>query len=821
MQDLRYAARMLRKKPGFTLIAVLALALGIGANTAIFSVVNAVLLRPLPYQQPDRLVMLWQKIISPSQNGPLQFSAPDYIDYRDQTQTLEHVAAFNGASFNMATPAGAQRVTATQVSANLFQLLGVAPLRGRVFTATEDNPASGRLVVLSYGTWERRFGSDPEVLGRTLVLDRQPYQVIGIMPKEFTFPNGFSDLKTPDFWVPIAFTPAQTGPDGRGDNFNISVVGRLKPGVTIRQADADAERIAVRFVYAAYPPNIQKLFTMSGFVRDLREQLVGNIRTLLVVLLGAVAFVLLIGCANVANLLLAKAAGRRREVAVRTALGASRLRLLRQLLTESLLLGLLGGGAGLLIAAWLIQVLIRFGPATVPRLSETSLDALVFSFTLALSVITAVLFGLAPALQSSKSDLNSDLKEGSRGAATFRRSRLRSSLVVAEVALSLVLLAGAGLLLRSFVKLLGVPVGFRPGHILTLSAALPESKYQKATQVQSFYRDLLDRVRTLPAVESASAGTGLPFVGQWTILITVEDQLRSGKKVINPAIFQGVTPTFHHTLGIRLLQGRLFNDGDRNSALPVAIVNETMARQYWPNQNVLGKRFKWGPEQSSRTWITVAGVVEDSKQNNLASNVRPGVYLPFDQMPEQSVGKGGVRGMVLAIRTRSDPSAVISDLRSVARSLDPDVPLFAVRPMEEVLASSVAPRRFNMLLLASFAGLALLLACIGIYGVMSYSVSQYTREIGIRMALGARVSDVVRLIVRQGMTLVLIGLGIGAAGAFGLTRLLSTLLYDVKPTDPATFIAVSLLLAAVAFLANYIPARRATRIDPLNALRYE
>ena len=821
MHDFRYALRMLRKRPGFTAVAVLALALGIGANTAIFSVVNAVLLRPLPFRQPDRLVMIWQRIISPSQNGPLLCSSPDYIDYRDQTRTLQDVAAFTGTSFNMATPAGVERVMATSVSANVFQLLGAAPVRGRVFTAEEDNPQNGHLVMLSYGAWERRFGADPGVLGRTLVLDRQPYKVIGVMPKNFNFPLGFSGSEAPDLWVPIAFTPAQLGPDGRGDNFNISVIGRLKPGVTIQQANADIDRIAVAFVYAAYPANIQKLFKMSGFVRDLREQLVGNTRMLLLVLLGAVGFVLLIGCANVANLLLAKAAGRRREVAVRTALGASRSRLLRQMLTESLLLGFLGGGVGLLLAAWLVQLLIRFGPENVPRLAESEVDGTVFGFTLALSLVTAIIFGLAPALQASRTNLNLDLKEGSRGASAFRRSRLRSALIVAEVALSLVLLTGAGLLVRSFVRLLGVPVGFRPDHVLTLSVALPESKYGTGTQVVSFYRDLLARVQTVPGVESAAAGTGLPFVGQWTILVTVEDDLRAGKKEIRPAIFQGVTPEFHQTLGIRLKTGRFLTTADQAATLPVAVVNETMARQYWPNQQALGKRFKWGPEQSSRTWITVVGVVEDSKQNSLAAKVKPGVYLPFAQMPEESIGKGGIRGMVLAVRTASDPSAVISDLRGVVRSLDPEVPMFAVRPMNEVLQSSVAPRRFNMLLLASFAALALLLASIGIYGVMSYSVTQHTQEIGIRMALGARANDVVRLIVRQGMLLVLLGLAAGAAGAFALTRLLSTLLFQVKPNDPITFASVSVLLAAVAFLANYIPARRATKVDPLVALRYE
>jgi putative ABC transport system permease protein len=438
-------------------------------------------------------------------------------------------------------------------------------------------------------------------------------------------------------------------------------------------------------------------------------------------------------------------------------------------------------------------------------------------FALAISILTGVLFGLAPALQVSKADLNTDLKEGSRGASAFRRSRVRSVLVVAEVALSLVLLAGAGLLLRSFVKLRGVPLGFEPDHLLTLPIALPETKYQTKVQVQSFYNALLERTRSLPEVKSAAAATGLPLMGLWDVVVTPEGRADTGEKSLTTAFFAGVTPSFHRTLGISLHKGRLFTDADNERNPRVAIVNESMARRYWPNQDVLGKRFKWGPEESSRTWITVVGVVANLKQNNLAAEISPGVYLPIPQMPQDS----SIHGFYLAIRTTSDPTAIVPNLRQIVRSLDPEMPLFQVRPMEEVLSASVAPRRFNMLLLAAFAGLALLLASIGIYGVMSYSVSQYTHEIGIRMALGARASDVLQLIVRQGMALVLIGLAVGAAGALALTRVMRSLLFDVKPWDPLTLTSVSALLAAVAFAASYIPARRATRVDPMIALRYE
>jgi putative ABC transport system permease protein len=818
MQDLRYAVRMLLKKPGFTIIAVLALALGIGANTAIFSVVNAVLLRPLPYQQPDRLVVVSERLTGANSYPQLPCSAPDYIDYRDQAKTLENVAAlYNDLSYTLTTHIGSERITGAAVSANLFPLLGIPPLRGRVFTTAEDQFGHDNVIVLSYGTWERRFGSDPNVLGKTLVLDQKPRQVIGVMPKEFEFPTqGLLSGPAPEFWAPVAFAAEQIGPEGRGDNFNILTLARRKPGVTIQQATADIDRISQR-IYASYPPDIQKMFSLDGFVTDLHQQVTGNVKTLLLVLLGAVGFVLLIGCANVANLLLAKAAGRRREVAIRTALGAGRLRLVRQFLTESVLLGLVGGATGLLIAVWLTQLLIHFSPGDVPRLGESQLSLGALAFAFAVSILTGVLFGLAPALQVSKANLNIDLKEGSRGAAAFRRSRVRSALVVAEVALSLVLLAGAGLLLRSFVKLLNVPLGFNPDHLLTMSVALPEAKYQSKVQVQSFYNGLLERTRTLAGVKSAAVTTGLPLLDQWEIVVTPENRADTGEKSLTTAFFAGVTPEFHRTLGISLVRGRLFTTADNERNPSVAIVNESMAHRYWPNQEVLGKRFKWGPANSKRAWHTVVGVVADLKQNNLAADVKPSVYLPIPQMPQNA----SILGFYLAVRTSSPPPAIVSNLRQIVRSLDPEVPLFQVRTMQDVLSESVAPRRFNMLLLAAFAGLALLLASIGIYGVMSYSVSQYTHEIGIRIALGASAANVLRLIVREGMTLVLIGLAVGATGALALTRVMSSLLFDVKPWDPLTFASVSLLLAAVAFAASYIPARRATRVDPMFALRYE
>ena len=817
MQDLRYAFRMLVNKPGFTVIAVLALALGIGANTAIFSVVNAVLLRPLPYRDPGRLVMVWQKITGAGSFPQLPCSAPDYLDYRDQSQTLENVAAFLNDSFNLVSSSGAERVTAARVSANLFPLLGIPPLRGRTFTTTEDKFGNDSVVVLSYGAWERRFASDPNILGRTLLLDQRPYKVIGVMPREFSFPSeGLRRDAPPELWIPIAFPPQIIGPEGRGDNFDINVVARRKTGVSIAQASADIDRVSHR-IYETYPAGIQKLFSLNGFVTDFNEQVVGNVKTVLLVLLGAVGFVLLIGCANVANLLLAKASGRKREIAIRTALGAGRGRLIRQLLTESVLLGLMGGVVGLFIAVWLTQLIVRFSPGGVPRLTQADIDVSVLVFTFALSMLTGILFGLAPALEVSKSDLNVDLKEGSRGAAAFRRSRTRSTLVVAEVGLSLVLLIGAGLLLKSFVKLRGVELGFRPDHLLTFSIALPEAKYQTKPQVNGFFQTLLDRIDAIPSVTSAAGATGLPLNGPWTIVITPEGRRQSAAKSLDTAIFAGVTADFHRTLGIDLKKGRLFTAADRDPSRPVAIINESMARHYWPNQDALGKRFKWGPAESSRGWIQVVGIVADAKQNSLTAETEPGTYLPIQTMPQEIP----MRGLIIAVRTTSDPATIVSAVRTIARSLDPEVPLFQVRPMEESLAAAVAPKRFNMLLLASFAGLAMLLASIGIYGVMSYSVSQYTHEIGIRMALGARAADVVWPIVRHGMRLVGLGLLLGAVGAFALTRVLGSLLFSVTPTDPAIFASVAALLAAVALMATWLPASRATKVDPMVALRYE
>lgn len=808
-QDLRFAFRILIKSPGFTLVAVVALALGIGANTAIFSVVDAVLLQPLAYAHPERLVMIWQRIGTPPIPGRIGGSVPDYIDYRNQSQSMEAVAAFTLGSFNLTGRGAPERVDGARVTANLFPMLGVAPLKGRTFSVEEDQPGRNREIVLSYASWQRRFGSDPNVLGGTVVLDDIPYVIIGIMPRTFDFPpQGFGETENAEFWVPIAFTPQQLS-ERPGDGFGTFMMGRLKPGVTISQVTADLQTIAAR-ITSSYPPEFRDRLRTTVFIEDLHELITGRIRTSLLVILGAVGFVLLIGCANVANLLLAKAAAREREIAVRTAVGASRWRILRQLLTESVLLASMGGTAGIVVGAWTTDLLIRFSPSNISPLWNRSPDLfLVLGFTLALSLLTGILFGIAPALHASKA--NPGLR---------RRSKLRGALVIGEVAIALTLLIGAGLLLRSFINLRGVPAGFRPDHLLTAGLTAPVSHYPDDSRINSFYAELVRRVQALPLVQSAALGTSLPFIGDWGIVITPEGEPPDIRESFKTADLHGVTPDYHQTLGIELKRGRLFTADDRLNTLPVAIVSEPMARRYWPNQDALGKRFKWGSAQSSRRWLQIVGIVADVKQSSLDEKNQPTVYLPYAQIPDVSTRSHGT-SVYLAVRTAADPSAVANGLRRVVNSLDAELPVYAVRDMNSVLSATVAPRRFSMLLLAAFAVLALLLAAVGIYGVMSYTVNQYKHEIGIRMALGAHAADVVRMVLRQGMTLVLAGILSGAAAAFALTRVMKSLLFEVQPADPLTFLAVSILLGAIAFAATYLPARRATRIDPIEALRYE
>jgi len=804
LQDVRYAARTLWKSPGFTLVAVAALALGIGANTAIFSVVKAVLLDPLPYPDPGRLV--WVRESNPGADIPDEpASAPNYNDWRTQGRSFEAVAAFANAAATLTEGDEPERVPAVSTSANFFQVLGVAPALGRGFLPEEETTGKNRVVVLSHGFWQRRFGGSHKALGQTITLSGNPYTVVGVAPAGFR--NPVQGPKPPELWYPIAFNFAQSV---RRSDY-LSVVGRLKADSTIEQARAELSGIAARLA-AEYPS------TNAGWgvtVVPLHERVVGNVRQSLWVLMGVVGFLLLIACANVANLLLARAAARRQEIAVRTALGARRGRIIRQFLTESLLLALAGGGLGLLLAAWGVELLVALSPGNIPRLEEVGLDARVLAFTLVLSAATGLVFGLLPALSASKGDLSGSLKEGgSRGATTGRGARrLRSSLIVSEIAITVVLLAGAGLMVRSFMAVQSVDPGFSPERVLTFDFALPAAKYKDEPQIAAFYEQLASRAATLPGVERAALVSALPLSGGASVLsFVVEGRPELPPEKVQDAEFFTVTPDFFDVLGIAHVRGERLNERHREGVPDVGVINETMARKFWPGEDPVGKRLNMGNPATS-PWITVVGVVGDTRNSALEKEPYPQVYLPAAQFRQRS--------MTFVARTSADPLSLVPAVRRELAALDKDLPLYNVRTMEQVLSESVARRRFQMILIAAFAGVGLLLAAVGIYGVISYSVAQRRHEIGVRMALGAGAPDILRLVVGQGLGLTLAGVGLGIAAALLLTRVLASLLYGVSATDPLTFACVSLALVGVALLACLVPARRATRVDPMVALRYE
>ena len=812
IQDLRYGLRMLAKNPVFTAVAVLTLALGIGANTAIFSVVDAVVLHPLPYKDPNRLVMVKERIpmVTPE---PIPVCAPDVVQFQRENRVFESVAAFHGGQFDLAGEGAPERIRAERVNANLFSLLGVQPVVGRAFTAAEDQPGHS-LVILSYALWQRRFGANPDVLGRTVTLDRQPHTVIGVMPRSLVFPlQGMEQGDAADVFIPIAFTHDELS--NVGDNFNYSVLARLKPGMGLERANADLNAIAYR-ILQTYPPQFRERIKLGAVALPLNGQVVGKVRTLLLLILGAVSFVLLIACVNVANLVLTRAAQRHREVAVRLALGAGRFRLLRQSATENLLLALAGAGLGLLLASAIMQALVRWMPANIPRVHTIGLDPAVLAFTLMLAVLTALAFGVAPTLAASRTDLHRTLKEGGRSVQQGpQHRRLRSALVVAEVALSLVLLVGAGLLVRSFERVLQTQPGFQPEHILTASLSLPEAQYKQSQQIQGFYRDLIARLQELPGVKAVGASTDLPLEAGWNHVFTPEGNHPPSGAELNLCYHSVISGEYLQTMGVPLLRGRYFTEQDTPRSTPVLIVSESLAKRYWPSQDPIGKRLKWGPPESNDPWLTIVGVVGDVKQGPLDAPTIQHTYEPYEQhdVPANALN--------VAVRAASDPAALASLLRGAVWRLDGQLAVAEVQTMNHVISESTAPRRFNLFLLLAFAALAVVLAAIGIYGVLSYSVAQRTHEIGIRMALGAQRGEVLRQVVGQGLLLLGIGIVIGIAGALVLTRLLVSLLYEVRPTDPATFAAVSAILAGTALLASYIPARRATKVDPMVALRYE
>jgi putative ABC transport system permease protein len=801
-QDIRYGGRVLLKTPLFTAVALLVIALGVGANTAIFSVVNAVLLRPLHFESPEQLVRVFGT--NPQRNS---FSRPysylNFSDLRSQNGSLEGLAAFSGTSAALSGTDAPEQITGVLASGDIFRVLKTKPMLGRLLAPEDEKAGGAPVAVISHGLWQRRFGSDPNVVGRQIKLDGKEREIVGVTPADFRF-EFVTDAA--DFWTPI--NPQADGFQSRGAIF-LELIGRLKPGVSIEQAQADMQGVMGRLQQAYPNPNAGIGIRLSGA----REELVGDLRPTLLVLLGAVGFVLLIACANVANLLLARAAGRGREIAVRVALGASRARIVRQLLTESLLLACAGGLLGLLLAVWGVDLLSSFIPQDVPRFDQTNLDLPVLGFTLGASLLTGILFGLAPAVHSARLDMNDSLKEGGRGATEGRgRNRVHSLLVVTEVALSLVLLIGAGLLVRSFIKLRNTDPGFDPRNTLTASLSLAPVRYAKDEQVNQFYDQLIERVRALPGVEAVGAVAPLPLSGNgmsYSFIITDRPEPPPGQGLSASARF--VTPGYFRAMGIPLRRGRLFTEQDRADAPAVLVVNDAFARRYFSGEEVLGKRLRLG---FGRLEGEIVGVVGDVRGNSLSTPGIPEYYIP------QSHAASG--DMSLVVRTSTtDPAALTPAVRDVVRQMDKDQPLYEVRTMGALVSRSMARQRFSTTLIGVFAALALALAAVGIFSVMSYSVAQRRHEIGIRMALGAQSRDILRMVLGRGMTLTLVGVGLGLAASYGLTRLMSSLLFGVSATDPLTFGGVAVLLASVALLACYAPARRATKVDPMVALRHE
>lgn len=804
-KDILYALRGLRKRPGFTIVALLTLALGIGANTSIFSVVNAVLLRPLKFNDPDQLAIVWED--ATFAGFPLNTPAPaNFIDWKTQNRSFEDMAAVANSSFNLTGDGEPERLAAHSVTANFFPVLGVQPLLGRSFTNEEDRPGANKVALLSYQLWQSRYGAIHDIVNRTILLNGEKYTVIGVMPSSFQFLE-----KEVRLWVPLALD--QEDMANRGGHY-LTVVARLKPGVSMSQAQADMSTLMTHI--AKDHPNETFEGKLGAVVVSLRDQLVGDSRGPLLVLLVAVAFVLLIACANVAGLLLARAVGRRREIALRVALGASRLRVVRQLLTESLLLSIVGGAIGACLAAWSFAFLQKLIPATLALSTDLRLDLKILLFAFAISVLTGVVFGLVPALQAAKVDLNEALKQSS--VRTTSSGKLRSGIIVFEVALSIVLLVGAGLLIQTLYRLFNQYSVLQPEKVLTLRTVLPRAKYDQPAKRIRFFEQVLERVEHLPGVESAGYTTSVPLGWKGgTSGFYPEGVTQPIPGVSYDANHRQVTTDYLKTMSIPLLFGRYFTPQDNEKSIPVVIVNETMARQYWPGQSVLGHRLKLGDPNEDIPWLEVIGVVADVRQMGLDAPVKAEMYLPYQQVTTYL----SYIPRDLAIRTSGDPSSLAGAIRQVIREVDPDQPVSNIATMAELLGEEAAQRRLGMLMLVAFSALALLLAAIGIYGVLAYFVSQHTNEIGVRVALGATQWNILLMILRKGMNLTLAGVAIGLIAAFAVTRLMSSLLFEVRAVDPLTFVVAPLVLSIAGLLASFIPARRAIKVDPLVALRYE
>jgi putative ABC transport system permease protein len=806
VRDIKYSLRRLLKSPGFTAVVVLTLALGIGANTAIFSVVNTVLLRPLPYRDPGRLVTIKHFYRSEALNNlEAPVSAPGFRDYRDKTKSFDAVAVETGWAANLTGTGDPERVPAIRVSGDYFRVFGVAPQLGRAFGRDEDEPGKNKVVVLSDGFWKRIYGGDRSIIGKTMQLNGQSYTILAVMPEGFrAFFNGRADL-----WTPLALDPTRFDPKNY-TNESLDLTARLKPGVSPTQANAEMRAFAEQ-VRRLYPNAVGTKWTLK--VRTLDELATGGIRPALLVLLGAVGFVLLIACANVANLLLARVTSRQKEVAIRTALGADRWALVRQLLTESVMLALAGGLLGLGIAYWSVKTLVAAVPS-IPRGSDLGIDPTVMVFTLGLSVLTGLLFGVVPALHTSRASLHDTLKEGGRsGSADVSGRGLQRALVIGEVALALTLLVGAGLLIRSVARLQHVTPGFDPDRLLTFDLSLPNAKYPNDTIRQQFFESMIERVSHVPGVVAVGGTSTMPFSGGWSTGSFGIEGYQQGPNQPSPwGDIRAVTPDFFRAMRIPVTQGRAFATQDTRSSQMVVIIDDEFARKYYRGQNPIGKRVIFtAPPDSMRT---IVGVVGHAMHEGLDAKPRIQLYLPYAQL-------GGIPSMSVAVRTTGDPLLMARPVRDAIHDVDKDMPLSNVQSMDQMLESSLGQRRLSMILLGAFSAIALLLASIGIYGVLAYSVTQRSRELGIRMALGAARGRVLRLVIGQGMVLAVIGIAIGLVGAFALTRLLGAQLYSIKATDPATYAGVAFVLAAIAFVATLVPALRATRVDPVVALREE
>jgi putative ABC transport system permease protein len=798
IQNARFGLRQLRRNPGFTAVAVLTLALGIGANAAIFSVVYEVLLKPLPFPHPDQLVWVARTQPPYPPDWSLPFSGPNFLDLRDQNHSFRYMAAFFYGEYSLTGQGHPENVQGKLVTANFFKLLGVEPMLGRGFLPGEDQKGRDREVILSYDFWQREFGGKRDVMGKAVDLSDRTYSIVGVMPRGFDYPGQGNEI-----WVPLVVPKT-----GRDDN-SYPAIARLKLGVTLAQAHADLNTIAHRLAIE-YPQSNDK---EGVLLMPLHEREAQFLRPTLLILLGAVGLVLLIACANVANLLLARGAFRQRELAVRAALGAGRQTLFAQLLVESLLLAVIGGAAGLLMGHWSISLLRALKPDNIPHLKEIGLSTPVLGFTFGVSILTGIVFGLVPALQITRIQLNDALKaSGTSQGLSAEGGRTRDALVVAEVALSLVLLAGAGLLIRSFARFTGLDPGFDPRHLLRFSVVLPQAKYAKQNQTEEFYQTALARINALPGVESAAVSYPTPpSGGESDGGFYVEGHSPASPSAEPDAIWHIISPGYFHAMRTSILMGRAFTRQDTAKSLPVVVINQTLARHFFPHENPIGKRLNCDLDSNVKWW-EIVGVAADQAYAGFTNLYDDEIYFPVARFawPDTFV-----------VRTKIAPVAVAPEIRKAVWTVDKDLPIVNLETMEQALGDAYTPRRFDMALLLAFSLVAVGLAAIGIYGVMSYSVAQRSREIGIRMALGAQRSDVLKLVVRQGMVLAALGIGIGIAGAFGLTRFLASMLYGVTPGDPVTFALVSLLLSGIAVVACYVPARRATKVNPVLALRYE